>query len=41
MSGADIIDISELDDIGKTININNSVNENKPSSFGSGIELLM
>ena len=41
MSGADIIDISELDDIGKTININNSDNENKPSSFGSGIELLM
>ena len=42
MNSPEIIDISSLD-TGKTININNSVNDNgsKSANFGMGIELLM
>lgn len=46
MNTPEIIDISSLDS-GKTININNSLNDlpssggGKSANFGSGIELLM
>ena len=42
MNSPEIIDISSLD-TGKTININNSVNDSgsKSANFGMGIELLM